>query len=119
VKSLDYYLRLPYTVFVTPEDCTDGTVCFMARIPELPNCQSHGDTPEEALEGIEEAKQLYLSSMLEDGVEPPEPQVATGVASSSKALSAIWRVSVSQADVDDTQERDRLPISGLAAWSEI
>ena len=37
---------------------------------ELPGCASHGDTPDQALENLEDAKRLYIESMIEDGIEP-------------------------------------------------
>lgn len=37
---------------------------------ELLGCESHGTTPDEALENLEDAKRLYIESMIEDGIEP-------------------------------------------------
>ena len=45
----------------------------MARVVDLPGCESHGDTPEQALRRLNEAKKLFIASMLEDGVVPEEP----------------------------------------------
>lgn len=71
---LEAYLGLCYSVVVTPETCTDGSKTYLARISELPGCESHGDTPEQALQHLEEAKRLFIASMLEDGVDPPLPE---------------------------------------------
>ncbi len=59
-----------YRQAVTLEDCTDGTPCYVARVTELPGCESHGITPDEALDNLEDAKRLYIESMIEDGIEP-------------------------------------------------
>lgn len=70
MKTFQYYLTLPYQQTVTLEDCTDGTRCYVARVTELLGCESHGTTPDEALENLEDAKRLYIESMIEDGIEP-------------------------------------------------
>ena len=75
MKSLDHYLSLPYEHSVTREFCSDGTRCFVARVIDLPGCESHGDTPDEALKNLEAAKRLYVQSMLDDGLAPPEGPV--------------------------------------------
>ncbi|MGQ0814063.1 MAG: type II toxin-antitoxin system HicB family antitoxin [Gemmatimonadota bacterium] len=88
-KPLDFYLLLPYSVHTVPDECVDGTACYVARIPELPGCESHGATPEEAITNLREAQELFLQDMLQRGLEPPLPDVAdTG----SGGLTATWRV---------------------------
>ena len=84
--NLEYYLGLPYSVAVTPERCTDGSACYMARVVELPGCESHGDTPEQALRHLDEAKKLFIASMLEDGLTPEPPRNRN----SSPWLAAAW-----------------------------
>jgi len=71
-KDLAYYLSLPYTVKLIPE-LEDGG--YMVMIEELPGCLSQGDTYEEALEMIEDAKKGWLEVSLEDGLLIPEPKV--------------------------------------------
>lgn len=84
MNSLDDYLRLPYSVSVTPEWCTDGSACYMARVVELPGCESHGDSPEQALQHLAEAKKLFIASMLEDGIAPDLPH--------NEGFVAVWRM---------------------------
>ena len=36
---------------------------FVAYVPELPGCHTQGQTREEALENIKEAKELYLACL--------------------------------------------------------
>lgn len=68
-KSLAYYMSLPYRIELYPEE--DGT--FTAAIPDLPGCLSIGDTSEEALAMITEAKELWLETALADEDYIPEP----------------------------------------------
>ena len=70
MKNIDHYLALPYHVTVTREECTDGSPCYVARVIELPGCESHGITRAEALDNLEHAKRLYIETMVEDGIEP-------------------------------------------------
>jgi predicted RNase H-like HicB family nuclease len=88
--DLELYMVLPYAVQVRPDECSDGTVCYVAQVMELDGCESHGDTPEEALENLQEAKRLFIGSMLEDGLNPPLPAaVSAGV---SVAQTTVWTV---------------------------
>jgi len=90
MSDLELYTALPYSIQVVPDSCSDGTQCYRARVVELDGCESHGATPEEALENIEEAKRFYIASMLEDGLKPPFPiAVVTG---NSHAQTMVWKV---------------------------
>ncbi len=76
-KNLEYYLSLPYTVTVKRgEDA--GKAYWVARVLELPHCMTHGDTPEEAIRDIEDAKREWLKSNLEDKLPIPEPAKFSG-----------------------------------------
>ncbi len=51
-----------FTVVIEPDE--EG---FHAYVPALPGCHTFGDTIDEARVNIEEAMQLHLEGMLEDG----------------------------------------------------
>jgi len=40
-KSLDYYMGLPYTIEIIPDEDEGG---YVARISELPGCLTQADT---------------------------------------------------------------------------
>lgn len=69
MKDLKYYLNLPYTVVLRPDEQGD----YVARIEELPGCSAHGPTPQEALKNLEEAQALWIGDCLEAGDVVPEP----------------------------------------------
>ncbi len=69
-KSLDYYLGLLYSIELIPDE--DGV--WFAQIPLLPGCMTQGDSREEALHLLDEAKIIWLETALEEGIEIPEPQ---------------------------------------------
>jgi len=68
-KPLKYYLSQKYPVSV--EEAPEGG--FFIQIKDLPGCYSQGETLEEALKNIEEARKLWMKSMYEDGNELPLP----------------------------------------------
>ncbi|BCV24012.1 type II toxin-antitoxin system HicB family antitoxin [Gelria sp. Kuro-4] len=68
-KDIEYYLALPYKVVLHPAQ--EGG--YVAEIPDLPGCLTQGETIEEAINMIQDAKVCWLRSALEDGVEIPEP----------------------------------------------
>jgi antitoxin HicB len=69
MKNLRYYLELPYTVIIRRDE--DGD--YVARIDELPGCAAHGKNTEDALEALEEAKELWITDCLDRGDPVPEP----------------------------------------------
>lgn len=72
-RSAGDYLRLPYTRRVRPDEGTRGESLFLAWVDELPGCQSHGATADQALEWLEDAMSMYIGSLLQDDLEPPVP----------------------------------------------
>lgn len=44
---------------------------YSVHVPALPGCASQGDTLEEATANIQEAVELYLGSLKEDGLPVP------------------------------------------------
>lgn len=46
---------------------------FSAYAPDVPGCIAAGNTPEEALENMQEALGLYIKTLIEDGFPVPEP----------------------------------------------
>ncbi len=70
-KTIDYYLALPYTIEVIPDEGT-----WFVQIKELSGCMTEVDEWDNILPAIEEAKRLWLELALERGRTIPEPQQA-------------------------------------------
>lgn len=68
---------LEYQKELHTERLKDGTLVYVAEIPGLPGCMTHGVTEAEALANLEDAKIEYLSALEEFGISGP---------------SAIWHV---------------------------
>ncbi|HUS04163.1 MAG TPA: toxin-antitoxin system HicB family antitoxin, partial [Dehalococcoidia bacterium] len=73
-KGIEYYMQLPYSILLHEVD-DDGERYWIAELPELPGCKSHGSTVEEAVKSVEEAKRDWILDSLEKGEEVPIPVV--------------------------------------------
>ena len=69
LRDLDYYLSLPWTIVLIPDE-SGG---FGVKIDELPGCISQGDTASEAYEMIRDALKCWLIVALESSANIPEP----------------------------------------------
>ncbi|MGH0052017.1 MAG: type II toxin-antitoxin system HicB family antitoxin, partial [Sphaerochaetaceae bacterium] len=69
MRKIEEYLKLPYTIELKKEE--DGS--YFISIKELEGCFSVGDTIEEAIEMIEDAKKAWITVSLEEGNPIPEP----------------------------------------------
>ena len=68
-KDFEYYLSLPYKIVLYPSP--EGG--YAIEIPELPGCLTQGQTIEEAMLMIEDAKRAWIDIALQDGEFIPEP----------------------------------------------
>lgn len=68
-KSVEEYLRLPYSRLLVP----DSNGGYSAEILEFPGCFSDGETAEEALENLEMAAANWVEAALQQGQSIPEP----------------------------------------------
>lgn len=69
MKTLDYYMSLPYKLEIIPDSAEGG---YVASYPELRGCISVGDSVASAAANAEDAKREWLLSALEEGIEIPE-----------------------------------------------
>ncbi|WP_066376670.1 MULTISPECIES: type II toxin-antitoxin system HicB family antitoxin [unclassified Anabaena] len=67
--SLEYYLNLPYPVTLYP----DPEAGYVAQIKDLPGCLTQGETLEETMTNINEARELWIETAYEAGDNIPLP----------------------------------------------
>lgn len=72
-NDLEHYLSLNYRIELQQED--GG---FVARHPDLEGCISQGETADEAVASLAEARGLWLEECLDAGLEIPEPAEPRG-----------------------------------------
>jgi antitoxin HicB len=70
-KPLEHYLNLEYPVVLVAEP--EGS--YTALHPDLEGCVAVGETPEEALANLAEARRLWLETAYQHGDEIPLPSV--------------------------------------------
>ncbi len=68
-KNLTYYLGLKYPALVQ-EDPVGG---YFVTHPDLDGCMSEGDTVEEAVANLADAREIWIETRLENGYPVPEP----------------------------------------------
>jgi predicted RNase H-like HicB family nuclease len=67
-------LKREYRTEVYPIKTDDGNTSWGAKIPELPGCGAGGDTPEEALKNLEDAKIAWISFAYDENRKIPNPK---------------------------------------------
>ncbi len=73
-QPLEYYLGLKYPVTVVPSE--DGG--FVAHIKDLPGCITQGDSLEEAMAMIDDAREVWLRGNYAEDNPIPEPRSTEG-----------------------------------------
>ena len=63
----------PYAVKVSQDESSPGQPIFLAENIELVGCMAQGDTIKDAIAELEDARIAYIESLLEDGLEIPQP----------------------------------------------
>lgn len=53
---------------------SDEDGCYVADIPDLEACSAFGDTPEQALTEVQQAKRAWLETARDHGKPIPEPR---------------------------------------------
>jgi len=71
-KGIEYYMQLPYSILLQEVE-DEGEKYWIAEIPELPGCKSHGSTVEDAVKSVEEAKKVWILDSLKQREEVPTP----------------------------------------------
>lgn len=67
--SLEYYLNLQYPVTLYP----DPEGGYVAQIKDLPGCLTQGETLEETMANIQEARELWISTAYAHSDDIPNP----------------------------------------------
>ena len=70
-QSLDYYLNLKYPITLYP-DAEGG---YVAEIKDLPGCLTQGESLEETINNINEARELWLETAYDSQDEIPSPNL--------------------------------------------
>jgi antitoxin HicB len=69
-KSVKDYMSLSYPYELVLDQDQGG---YFARHPDLPGCTAEGDSPQEAVENLDESRRLWIEARLDGGYSIPEP----------------------------------------------
>ncbi len=70
MKTIEYYMSLPYRLEILP-DLDEGG--YVARYSDLPGCITTGDSMESVTENAEDAKKEWIAAAMENGASIAEP----------------------------------------------
>ena len=70
MKTIEYYMELPYRMEIIP-DVEEGG--YTAKFPDLPGCLTCAETINDLMVSAEDAKRTWLAAAIEDGIEIAEP----------------------------------------------
>ncbi len=73
LRTIEYYRRLPYTLYREPLQDEDGEKYWTAEFVELRGCKTEGITEAEAISNLQELFDDYIATLLERDLEIPEP----------------------------------------------
>lgn len=107
-RTVDEYLRLPYTVEVIRDE-SDGLPGYVARVAELPGCLTQADDFQQLSEMIEDAMRVWIETALEDGRAIPQPRLMAN--HSGKFLVRVPRSLHRQ--LVEAAERDGVSLNNL------
>lgn len=79
---------LRYSIVVRPDQYEDGTLAYIAEIPELPGCKAHGASIEEAQQNLLDAQREYIEALVQENLPVPAPSPTP------TSTSVTWTVSV-------------------------
>jgi antitoxin HicB len=74
MRDLNYYLGLPYTLEIMPDEDF-----YFARVLELAGCLTYADSLEKLSPMIEDAIREWIEVSLENGEDIPEPMQRSDV----------------------------------------
>ena len=115
------HTKLEYPIDLFRRD-DEGDQYWVAEIPDLPGCVADGETPDEAIESLTEAKRLWIEARLENGHPIPQPTDTRGY--SGRLLlrmpKSLHRKLAAQSRREGTSLNMHVVslLSGLAATSE-
>ena len=69
---------------------SDDGVRFGVTVPDLPGCFSAGDSFDEALESVQEAIDLHLEGLTEDGADIPVPRPIAEHRAHADFADGVW-----------------------------
>lgn len=94
-------MRYPIAIEIGDDD-----QAFSVTVPDLPGCFSAGDTLEEAITNAQEAIELWLETVIDDGGAIPEPGSIKEHKDNPEYKDHVWAIiPIDLAELSDKVER--------------
>jgi predicted HicB family RNase H-like nuclease len=104
---------LPYRISIVRDNDNAEGRQWTAHAEELPGCQAHGDSVEEAVRGIEDAIEEWIENALANGREVPDPRTAESY--SGRLMLRMPRSL--HAELSEAAEREEVSLNQFIASS--
>jgi RNA polymerase sigma-B factor len=104
---------LPYRISIVRDNENAEGRQWTAHAEELPGCQAHGDSVEEAVRGIEDAIEEWIENALANGREVPDPRTAESY--SGRLMLRMPRSL--HAELSEAAEREEVSLNQFIASS--
>jgi predicted RNase H-like HicB family nuclease len=108
-KQAEGLAERPYILEVVLDETTDGQPVYVAYNPELEGCMGQGETTDQAIIDLGNARIDYIHSLLEDGLPIPEPVPLQTATKTSDSVIVTWRYPEVQEPVPYPFVRLRVP----------
>lgn len=94
-------MRYPIAIEIGDDDQAFGVI-----VPDLPGCFSAGDTLEDAFTNAQEAMELWLETVIDDGGAIPEPKSIKEYKDNPEYKDFVWAIiPIDLAKLSDKVER--------------
>lgn len=74
MREVERFLDLPYHIVLMRDQEGGDEARWKARVEELPGCEAHEETSEEAARAIQKAMEDWIAAALAKGADVPEPK---------------------------------------------
>ena len=98
-------------VLIEVDRLSDGSTVYVLGHPELKNCMAQGSSMRDAREELASARYEYILSLLEDGMDVPEPAQRIE-RTEGTALGNVINITFSETD-SETQVKPIPPVFAL------
>jgi predicted RNase H-like HicB family nuclease len=112
IKRAEHLADRPYLVEVVKGETTDDQPIYLARSPELEGCLAQGETIDDAIQSLREARVDYIYSLLEDNLPVPDPTPPMTLTSVSDSITFEAKSAVGIVKVTRQQSGEKIQIPG-------
>jgi predicted RNase H-like HicB family nuclease len=115
-KKAESLAARPYIIQVVLDQTTDDQPIYVALSPELIGCIAQGETIEEALSNLRDARIEFIQSLLEDSLHVPEPNSIPTITTSSLTSNFAYYSKPNELSRGLVPVKEHLAASSITRW---